>query len=151
MKLIQLFFIFLMPLFLFSQTKKINIELKFHDSYGPFKRITNWPVKWDDTSIAVKNTYPNIKGIPSDYKNIKRGIIWFDPQQYIYQNYIKGKINKETFLKIKNNAANDFNEKLVVKSTVKCFVNLISATNEKNENIYLIDANNNYDFSDDSP
>lgn len=151
MKFIKLFFIFLMPLFVFSQTKKINVELKFHDGYGPFKRLINWPVKWDDTSIAVKDTYPDVKGIPSGFKNIKRGIIWFDAQQYIYQNYIEGKISNENFSKIKNNSQNEFNEKLVVNSKIKCFVNLVSATNEKNKNIYLIDANNNYDFSDDNP
>jgi thiol-disulfide isomerase/thioredoxin len=46
---------------------------------------------------------------------------------------------------------NKFDGKVLSKTIIKCFVSLLSATNEKNENIYFIDVNNNYDFSDDVP
>ena len=151
MKLLLSIFFLSVSLLVLSQTKNTSLSLIFHDGYGPFEHVVNFPVKWNDNSISIKNTYPDIKGISSNLKNIKRGIIWFDPQQYIYQNYITGKISEEAFLKMRNNAKNEFDEKLVVKSTIKCFVNLISATNEKNENIYLIDANNNWNFADDTP
>ena len=147
MKFIQsLFFFLILSPFLFAQIKKLN----FHEGNGPFEYI-NWPIKWQDTSIAVKNTYLEMRGIPANLKNIKRGIIWFDPQQYVYQNFIGGKISKEIFSQIKNDLRNNLNEKLLSKNAIKCFVNIISGTNEKNEIVCIVDANNNYDFSDDIP
>jgi thiol-disulfide isomerase/thioredoxin len=151
MKGIQFLFFFFCPLFVISQTQELHLLLNFHNGNGPFNYFVHWPIKWNDNSIAVKNTYPDIKGIPSNLKNIKRGIIWFDAKQYVYQNYIEGKISKENFLKIKSDKSSNFNEKSLIKSRIKCYVNVISGTNENNENVCMIDQNNNLDFSDDVP
>jgi thiol-disulfide isomerase/thioredoxin len=148
MKLVQCVLFLIAPLFVLSQTKELNLPLIFHDGNGSFEYI-NWPVKWEDTSIAFKNTYPEIKGIPENLKNIKRGIVCFDFAQYIYQNFIGGKMSEENFDKIKNMMGESFNEKVLVKNKIKCYVNIIRGTNGSNENVCLIDSNNNYDFSDD--
>lgn len=148
MKLLQIVIFFFAPFLVLSQTKGMKLPLIFHDGNGPFEYI-NWPVRWEDTSIAFKNTYLEVKGIPKDLKNIKRGIICFDLIQYVYQNFIAGKISRESFTKIKNMLGANYNESVLVKNKIKCYVNLISATNDSNEDVCIIDANNNYDFSDD--
>lgn len=148
-KILCVFFSFC-PLLVLCQIKELNLQLNFHEGSGPFEYL-NFPIRWNDTSIAFKNTYPEFRGIPQNLKNIKRGIICFDRDQYVYQNFINGKIDKERFNKIKDQSMSPFNEKELVKRTIKCYVSLISATNELNENICIIDQNNNYDFSDDKP
>lgn len=150
MKSILFIFFIFSPLFVLSQTNELNLQLNFHDGSGPFEYL-NFPIRWNDTSIAFKNTYPEFQGIPKNLKNIKTGVICFDREQYVYQNFISGKINKERFNEIKDKSKKSFNEKELVKRTIKCYVSLISATNKLNENVCIIDQNNNYDFSDDKP
>lgn len=98
MKIIQFSFFLFVSFFVHSQTIKFSLPLTFHDGNGPFE-YENFPIRFDDTSIAYKNTYPDVKGIPQNLKNIKRGIICFDLIQYVYQNFIAGKISKPKFLK----------------------------------------------------
>ncbi|MEO5991057.1 MAG: TlpA disulfide reductase family protein [Ferruginibacter sp.] len=149
MKIVQCLFFFIAPLFAFSQTEELHLPLTFHDGNGPFEYAL--PVmKWNDTSALFKKTYQEVKGIPSEITNIRKGRIYFDFGQYYYQNFIAGNISKEDFAKIRNNGSIKFNEKVLVKNPIKCFVNVITATNEKNEKVCIIDVNNNYDFSDDT-
>jgi len=150
MRSLQLIFFLFLPATLLSQTKVSDFPLTFHNGNGPFSYI-NFPVRWEDTWTDFKKTFLPVKGIPKNLKNIKRGIIWFDPGQYIYQNYIAGKISKEVFKKLSNSGDISFNKDILVKNPIKCYVNLISATDERNKKVFIIDANNNYDFSDDSP
>ncbi|MEO9211327.1 MAG: TlpA disulfide reductase family protein [Ginsengibacter sp.] len=150
MKIIQFLFFLFSPLLVFPQTKELRLPLNFHNGSGPFDYI-NFFIKWDDTSIAVKNTYVDIKGIPSNLRNVQRAIIWFNPQQYVYQNYISGKLSRKVFLEIKNEKNSIFNEIVLSKNVIKCFVNVITGINEKNEKVCIVDANNDYDFSNDTP
>lgn len=146
MKILAFFLLFI-PVLASSQTKKLNLALTFHVGNGPFEYALP-AVKWNDTLTDSKNNYPEFKNIPSTLKNIRRGRIYFDFTQYIYQNFLAGTINKENFIAVKN-AGVKFNEKLLSKKPIKCYINLIYATNMKNEKVCMVDANNNYDFSDD--
>lgn len=148
MKGILCLFFLLVSLFALSQTKEQDLPLRFHEGNGPFEYALP-AIKWNDTLIASKNIYPEFKNIPSNLKGIKRGRIYFDLSQYLFQNYVAGKLSKKDFEKIKNNSRIKFNESLLVKKEIKCYVNIISATNKKNETVCIVDANNNYDFSDD--
>ena len=133
-----------------GQKNDFNLPLRFHDGNGPFE-YESFPVKWNDTSLAFKNTYPEIKGVPGNLKDIKRGIICFDRAQYVYQNFNAGKISKADFAEINKTAGNTFKEKYLVEKAIKCYVNILSATNENNEMVCVIDTNNDFDFSDEVP
>lgn len=131
-----------------------DYEIKTHffilfESTASFGATANFPVRWEGKWIDFQNTFPKVKGIPANLKNIKKGVIWFDPEQFIYQNYVAGKLSKEDFIKIKKRGDLEFYSKNLVKAMIKCYVTLIEATNEKNDTVYLLDANNNDDFSDD--
>ena len=147
MKKILCIFFSLFPLFALCQTKELNLRLNFHDGNGPFEYALP-AIKWNDTLTVSKNADAQFKNIPSTLKNIQRGRIYFNFNQYIYQNFIAGKISKENFALVKNSGMK-FNEKILVKKEIKCYVNLIKATNAKNEEVCMVDANNNYDFGDD--
>ncbi len=148
MRLLKVLVMFLMPLGLSAQTKISSFQLSFHSGSGPFSYL-NFPVRWEDKWVEFQNTFPKVKGIPRNLKNIKRGVIWFDPTQFIYQNFIAGRLSKKNFLKIKGRKSFDFDEKILVKNAIKCYVTLVKATDQNNDTVYLFDANNNYDFSDD--
>ena len=148
MKLIKCLFFFLVPLFAQSQKDEIRLPLTFHDGNGPFEYAL--PVmKWNDTSALFKKTYEQVKGIPLDLTDVKKSIIYFDFGQYYYQNFTAGNLSLEDFTRLKNNGSIKFNEKALVKNPIKCFVLVIVAINKKKEKVCIIDANNNFDFSDD--
>jgi thiol-disulfide isomerase/thioredoxin len=131
-----------------TQPEQIYLPLKFHAGNGPFEYALP-AIKWNDTLIASKG-YPEFKNIPSDLRDIKRGRIYFDIRQYLFQNYLEGKLSKKDFEKIKNESRIKFSDFSLVKRNIKCYVNIISAKNENGETVCIIDANNNYDFSDDN-
>ena len=146
MKISQCLFFFLAPLFLVAQAQELHLPISFHEGNGPFEYALP-AMKWDDTSIV--NSYSQVKNIPSNLKNIRKGIIYFDVAQYLFQSYVSGKISEENFEKIKKNPMLKFDDKVLLKNEIKCYVNIISATNERNEQVCIIDANNNNDFKDD--
>jgi len=88
--------------------------------------------------------------MPDNLSDIKRGRIYFDIRQYFFQSYVACKISKIDFEKIKNNSRIKFNEKALVKKSIKCYVNIISGKNGEGKLVYMIDVNNNYDFRDDT-
>ena len=149
MKLLQCLFLIMTPFFVLSQTKELHLTLTFHEGNGPFEYALP-AMKWNDTSSLFKKTYEQIKGIPSDITNVKKGIIYFDLGQYYFQNFMAGNISQEEFAKIKKNGSIKFNDNILVENTIKCFVMVIVAINKNNEKVCIIDANNNYDFSDDA-
>lgn len=148
MKSLRFLFLCLIPISVLSQNQVVHLPLTFHDGNGPFEYALP-AIKWNDTLIAVKNTYPEFKNVPSNLKDIKRGRIIFDFAQYFYQGFIAGKISTENFTIIKNKSGIKFNEATLIKQEIKCYVNLISGKNENNEVECSVDANNNYDFGDD--
>ena len=123
--------------------------MKLHIGNGPFEYQLP-AIKWNDPLILPKDKYSEFKNIPENLTDINRGRIYFDIRQYIFQSYIAGKISKIDFEKIKNSSRIKLNENSLVKKSIKCFVNIISGKNEEGKLVYMIDANNNYDFSDDS-
>ncbi|MDP4282869.1 MAG: TlpA disulfide reductase family protein [Bacteroidota bacterium] len=145
--LLILFFLF-EYIFALTQPEQIHLTLKFHAGNGPFEYALP-AIKWNDTLIASKS-YPEFKNIPSDLRDIKRGRIYFNIRQYLFQNYLEGKLSKKDFEKIKNESHIKFSDFSLAKGNIKCYVNIISAKNEKGETVCMIDANNNYDFSDDN-
>lgn len=145
--LFNLLLIFL-PLLMFSQTNEIKLKLNFHDGSGPFEYV-NFPLRWDDTSIIYRDTYSRFKSFPKNLKDVKKGIILFDRDQFILQNYIEGNIDKNRFMKIFQDSDKLFKMKRLVKRPIKCFVSIISGLNENHKMVYVLDKNNNLNFSDD--
>lgn len=131
-----------------SQNNKFFLNLQLHDGHGPFSYLSP-PVRWNDSSILFKGTYPKYQGIPPFLKDVKVGIICFDKYQYAYQNYMSGNLTEHAFRNLVNSFGNSFNEDSLTSKPINCFVSLVTGKNNRNEEMIVIDANNNFDFNDD--
>ena len=143
MKKILFMVVFVLPTLLFSQ-KIIKLPLTYNDSYGIFNPSYTALSAGIDT---MKTNALPIKGIPKNWKNIKKRIITTDFNQYIYQQFLSKEISKETY---KEYAA-ELNKRKLVAKTTKCFVYLVIGELPDGQKMIVVDANNNSDVSDETP
>lgn len=154
MKYLQIYIIycFLLPFSIVnSQQSNIRLKVSFQKGFGPFYGSARglFPVHKTDSAHVFKKIFPLLKGTPKNLKNIKRYFIWFEPYQFAYQNYTKGSISKKDYDYVQKIWDWVPNTKKLSKKELKCYVNIIYADNERGEKVCIVDANNNWDFSDD--
>lgn len=73
-RMVHFLLLLLIPSLLFSQSKELNLKLHFQEGNGPFDYI-NFPVRWKESWTTFRETFPITKGLPSNLKEIERGII----------------------------------------------------------------------------
>ncbi len=133
----------------FPQQDELKLPVTIVQNFGPFYPFfIPIDMKGSKRDEGFQYTYPNVKGIPPDWKNIQQAVIKFDPKQFLYQNYFNGKINKNDFNDL-HTLVNDDSQ--FTKTTIKCFVNIVTGTDQYGKKLVIIDENNNNDFSDDKP
>ena len=146
MKLLSLALaIWLAPLFTSAQ-KELQLHLSYHHGNGPFEYGLPM-IKWD----KVLKDSSEFKNMPTHLKNIRTGRIFFDISQYYFQSYKTGKISPQHFDSLQNFSGIKFYEKELTPDWIKCYVNILTGVNDRLENVVIIDANNNQDFSDEQP
>ena len=141
MKKILFLFVFALPTLLFSQ-KKISLPLTYIDSYGIFSPSFALLSPRD----TAKTNALVIKGIPKNWKNIKKRIIITDSKQHLYQQFLAKEIDEETYKTYMGKA----DKRKYVSKATKCFISLVVGELDGQQMI-VIDANNNLDVSDDIP
>ncbi|MEO7530843.1 MAG: hypothetical protein ABIS69_05510, partial [Sediminibacterium sp.] len=143
----------IIPICLLSQDKQLRLPIKIHDGFGPFEYYGFFPVDWntDSTEKAelLRNAYPDLKGIPPGLKNIRKTVIVFSYRQFLYQSFLAGKISKEKFIKFKEESRWIPDEKELGKEEMKCYVSIINGEDKEGKQVFILDANNNLDMSDD--
>ncbi|MDO5969886.1 TlpA disulfide reductase family protein [Flavivirga aquimarina] len=133
-----------------ENNNSIELPLKTVEGYGPFYLglgYLNWtPLKekkeWNKTEIKTK-------GIPASWKVSNVDQIWFDGQQFAYQNYLNKKLSKKFFDRLVKSWDIDFKKKPLSKKSIKCFVHIAFGKTQNDELQFIVDSNNNNDFSDD--
>lgn len=97
------------------------------------------------------NALDEIKGIPTDWKNVRKGMIVLDVKQFLYQNYKSGKMPAELYEGIKSEGQMIFEEDSLSAQPIRCYVAIISGENPDGTTQVWVDRNNNFDLSDDNP
>lgn len=97
-----------------------------------------------------KNLFPELKNIPEELTNFKEYLYLTDPFQFYYQNYCRGYLSKEAFLK----KISAYHWKLadtlrLSRNPVKCLFSAATGTDSKGREVYIVDAANNSDYGDD--
>ncbi|MBV4357509.1 TlpA family protein disulfide reductase [Pinibacter aurantiacus] len=91
------------------------------------------------------------KGIPSGLKNVKKGFIFIDAEQWVYQTYRSGNLSKETFEQVVAEQQMNLSFRSLTADSIACLVLIVKGTDEKGDEKLLVDYNNNGDFSDEEP
>jgi thiol-disulfide isomerase/thioredoxin len=115
---------------------------------GSFSRGMNTLDKLDSARLLA---FPKLKGIPDTLKGIQKYYIIMNYYQFDFQNYKKGIYSKENFLEKVVNNNWDLSDTIFLSiNPVRNVVFFLAGYNSHSEGVYIIDANNNYDFSDDT-
>ena len=133
--------------------KILKLPITYQKGFGPFQssRGGSIPLYNDDENNPWKNTFLKVTGIPKNWTDVKVGDINSDFHQYVYQNYHSGHISKGWYdeLKIMWNWEPDTLN--LSKEPIKCRAAFAIGNNSTGNTMVVVDANNNYDFSDDEP
>lgn len=127
----------------------IRLKLTNIDGYGNFDkkfRLLSWtPLR---EGSPWKNTEIKTTGIPENWTKFNVNQVWFDANQFVYQNYKQGNLNEKVFKTLLNVWKIDLNKRKLSEKPIHCFVHIAIGKNENDKLEYIIDTDNDRDFSD---
>lgn len=134
---------------LFSQ--KLRIPLKQKIGFGPFEPEAGSVLFSPPENHPLFNAFNKLefKNIPSELKDVKKGIIPFDFLQFLYQNLL-GTENFKSFETFKKQRSYKFSDDKLSTKPIKCYVKIITANNSEGKSVFIIDKNQNGKFDDDN-
>ncbi len=107
-------------------------------------------MNWEgiDESSPWFKTKSNISGLPLNWPAITVGTIWFDGMQFAFQNFKQGLISEDFYNQVKQAWNIPFDKRRFSASPIKCFVNVIYGKNQSGNIRFMLDTDNDFDFSD---
>ncbi len=134
-----------------SNVKTIKLPITFLDGYGPFESAMGGISPYSDNeNDPWKKTHLNTSGIPKDWTDVKIGDINTDIYQSVYQNYYLGNITKERYKELQKTWNWEPDSMNLSKKPIKSKIAFAFGKDSVGELQMIVDANNNYNFSDDN-
>lgn len=124
----------------------IDLPLTFVEGYGPFLPSFSLLINERKNDPVYGKMYMPIKGIPLNWSNVNKAMIWLNGYQLMYQNYLARNISANAYKSFHTQWP--FDERELSKKDIKCFVYVIWGINNKGNCAVMVDTNNNLDFSD---
>lgn len=124
----------------------IDLPLTFVEGYGPFLPSFSLLINERKNDPVYGKMYMPIKGIPLNWSNVNKAMIWLNGYQLMYQNYLARNISANAYKSFHTQWL--FDERKLSKKAIKCFVYVIWGINNKGNCVVMVDTNNNLDFSD---
>jgi hypothetical protein len=102
----------------------------------------------DSTALLA---YPKFKNLPDSITGLEKYCVILDDYQFYYQNFQHGIYSKEYFLdKVKEQKWDLEDTVYLTKDMLKNTISVVVGYNSKKKRVYVVDVNNNGDFSDDT-
>ena len=121
----------------------INLPLKEINGFGSFKESFSM-LTWNSSEKAEQET----KGIPKDWNEFYMNQIWFDAFQTVYPAFIKQGFNESKFNERYATWIKNPHQRKLSKEPINSYVNIVFRKNNQGIIEYILDTNNNKDFSD---
>lgn len=133
----------------------INLPLTFVEGLGPFHASAG-SLGYENTKDTTDRgfwakTYLPVKGVPSNWKLVKKSMVWLDVFQLIYQNYRAGNLSELEFAAFKKSSEWEPNPNELPDKPIRCYVYVVRGRDEKGNAVVLVDTDNDLDFSDEVP
>lgn len=131
----------------------LKLPITYQKGFGPFEASGGGsiPLYNNDENNPWKNTFLKVTGLPKNWTDVKVGDINSDFHQYVYQNYHSGNISKEWYDELKKRWNWEPDTLNLSKEPIKCRAAFAIGIDSTGNAMVVVDANNNYDFSDDEP
>lgn len=123
----------------------IHLPLKEVNGFGNFKESFS-VLPWNSS----ERTAQECVGIPKNWNEFYTKQIWFDAFQTIYPEFIKKGFNEAKFNQRYAAWTKNPNQRKLSKETINSYVNIVFRKNNDGHIEYILDINNNKDFSDDA-
>ncbi|MBL1408038.1 TlpA family protein disulfide reductase [Sphingobacterium faecale] len=129
----------------------IMLPLQQKIGFGPFPPDNGSIIFAPDKTHPAYDSFAHLvyTNIPSDWSNVKKGLIMFDMLQFLYQSsftYLDPKIYQQ-FKTERNFKIHDDD---LSQEPIACFVRIVFGTSADGQEVYLLDKNQNGDFSDET-
>jgi len=131
----------------------LKLPITYQNGFGPFESSGGGSISLynDDKNNPWRKTYLKVSGVPQNWTDAKVGDINIDIYQYVYQNYHLGDISKEWYEELKKRWNWEPDTLNLSKEPIKCRAAFAIGNDSTGNTMVVVDANNNYDFSDDEP
>jgi thiol-disulfide isomerase/thioredoxin len=134
-----------------SRNDTITIKLQRVSGFGPSGNTSFSRGSYEDLKdTADLLTFPAKKNLPPNLSKVSQWLYFIDEFQFYYQNYASGLLSKSLF--IKKAAANNWTLSDTINLSVKplkCAFTILTGIDATGNEMFLVDANNNSDYSDD--
>jgi thiol-disulfide isomerase/thioredoxin len=131
-----------------QEVQKVHvIKLSWERGYGPFlPGLKVHPKTLKKGLPEFEGLKMHLKGIPTSWTSSIDRQLWFDAEQFVYQNYLKGNISKDLFDSYNTDSTE--NTKVFLDSALKCYTHMIYTYNSDNKIVCKVDTDNDLDFDD---
>ena len=133
----------------------IELPVTYSQGFGPFGSSYGFLVpiyeKNNPDAYPWNKTYPEIYGIPKDWKAVVKSMVWLDAYQFVYQNFYQGNIDSSSVAHLKQSWKWEPDTTKLSKLPIRCYIYVIRGKDRSGKVAVMIDTNNNCDFSDEKP
>lgn len=120
------------------------------NGFGPAGNASFSIASRDLISKEELKAYPQMKNLPDSLTNVKEYLFILDDFQFNYQNYKQGIYSKDLFIKkAKGNGRKLADTIYLTDKKIKNTISIVSGKTSDNRIVYIVDTNNNNDYSDD--
>lgn len=136
-----------------KETTSVIVALdKVIQGIGPTGISSHGIASRDMIGAEELKAYPTMKNIPDTLTNIKEYLFILNTFQFYYQNYKQGIYSKAVFMqKAEGNKMNLKDTILLSDKKVRNTISILAGYTSNNSILYIVDSNNNDDYSDDIP
>lgn len=130
MKTVSLFLLLIFS-FLYSchQTDKATpatLTLTLVDGYGPFNpgfsKLGNERQTNPDAQEPWRKMCLNVRGIPANWSNVDKAMVWLNTNQLVYQNFIQGTFTKSQYNECRKYWKLTTDTSQLSRKPIKCYV-----------------------------
>jgi thiol-disulfide isomerase/thioredoxin len=133
---------------------QVSLPLTLVNGYGPF-RIDKSYINFDSIGKAhpLYGTLASLQynGLPAYLQSVKKGIIWFDFSQFLYQHVQQGNISRDVYERFCKERGITRPENELSKKPIACYVLAAKGMDAQGKELLLLDTDNDQDFGNESP
>ena len=135
-----------------QRTYSSQIPFQLKTGYGPF--YPNFDVFHPQSpqDPLWGSIYKPIQGIPKNWSNKMKSMIWLNARQLVYQNYKQGRITPANYQRLQQDWKWTPDTTTLTETPIQCFLNVVSGFDEdRGQWAVLIDTDNDLDLGNEKP
>lgn len=129
----------------------IFLPVQQKTGFGPFPPENSTVMFAPDKTHPAYDSFAQLtyNNIPSDWSNVKKGVIMFDMLQFLYQSSFTH-LDPKIYQQFKTERNFKIDDDDLSQEPIACFVRIVIGTSADGQEVYLLDKNQNGDFAEET-